>query len=58
MFMTSAYFGRDRAGAMYRCLGYDMLDRLSIPTAILSMTDPEERGVYCKAAWGTYCYER
>lgn len=61
MFMTSAYFGRDRAGAMYRHLGYDMLDRLSIPTIVAHLTgseNSEEKTAYCKAAWGAYCYER
>ena len=58
MFMTSAYFGRDRAGAIYRHLGYDMLDRLSVSTAIVQMSDPEEKRAYCRAVWGAYCYER
>lgn len=58
MFMASAYFGRDRAGALYRRLGYDMLDSLSIPTDHVHMTDVEEKTAYCKAVWGAYCYER
>lgn len=58
MFMTSAYFGRDRAGAIYRHLGYDMLKRLSVTTAVPQMNSPDERRAYCTAVWGTFCYER
>ncbi|KZM20195.1 uncharacterized protein EKO05_0001136 [Ascochyta rabiei] len=57
MFMNSAYFGRDRAGAVYRHLGYDMLDRLAIPARLSQISDPEEKRAYCRAVWGVYCYE-
>jgi hypothetical protein len=57
MFMCSAYFGRDRAGAMYRHLGYDMLDRLAIPESIEDVPDLAKKRAYSKAVWGAYCYE-
>lgn len=58
MFMNSAYFGRDRAGAVYRHLEYDMLNRLEIPTSLDHMPDALMKRAHSSAIWGAYCYER
>lgn len=58
MYMNSAYFGRDRAGAMYRHLGYDMLERLEIPSNFEATSDLQTKRAHSTAVWGAYCYER
>ncbi|XPS68923.1 hypothetical protein M3J09_001203 [Ascochyta lentis] len=57
MFMISAYFGRDRAGAVYRHLGFDMLDCLTIPESLSQISNPDEKRAYCRTAWGVFCCE-
>ncbi|KAJ6287481.1 hypothetical protein J3E71DRAFT_209112 [Bipolaris maydis] len=57
MFVVSCYLGQDKAGVIYRHLGYDMLDRLYIENRLETTRDPLAKQVYCKAQWGIYCYE-
>jgi hypothetical protein len=58
MFIVSCYLGQDKAGVIYRYLGYDMLDNLYIAHRMKNARDPQEKVAYCKAEWGIYCYER
>lgn len=57
MFVVSCYLGQDKAGVIYRHLGYDMLDRLYIENRLEITRDPLAKQAYCKAQWGIYCYE-
>jgi hypothetical protein len=58
MFIVSCYLGQDKAGVIYRHLGYDMLENLHIEDRMNFTRDPQEKAAYCKAEWGIYCYER
>jgi hypothetical protein len=58
MFIVSCYLGQDKAGVIYRHLGYDMLDNLRIEDRMNFTREPQEKAAYCKAEWGIYCYER
>jgi hypothetical protein len=58
MFIVSCYLGQDKAGVIYRHLGYDMLENLRIEDRINFTSEPQEKAAYCKAEWGIYCYER
>jgi hypothetical protein len=58
MFIVSCYFGQDKAGVIYRHLGYDMLDSLRIEERMAATQVSHEKIAYCKAEWGIYCYER
>ncbi|KAF1969361.1 hypothetical protein BU23DRAFT_240067 [Bimuria novae-zelandiae CBS 107.79] len=58
MFMVCIYFGRDKAGEMYRHQGHDMLRQLHLEEEIMKMSDPLEKKAYCKALWGVYCHEK
>lgn len=58
IFIVSCYLGQDKAGVIYRHLGYDMLDSLHIEHCMKITHEPQEKLAYCKAEWGIYCYER
>ena len=58
MFISSSYLGRDRAGLVYRHLGYDMFRKFEIQEKITQAGNPQEKAACSKTAWGIYCYER